>query len=97
MRCAVSTFDPTVAAFILGDRIELGGQMTLIGARQPWFKGMSEEIMDRRQYIIPLYITAGGLLRLFSASGPVPVKSKLADPSVGSMVILSASGVPSSM
>ena len=59
--------------------------------------GMSVEIMDRRQYMIPLYMTAGGLLRLFKASGPVPVKSNLADPSVGSMVIFNTNGVPSSM
>lgn len=32
----VSTFPPTTAAFWEGWRIEPGGMMTLIGARQPW-------------------------------------------------------------
>lgn len=46
----VSVVQPTVAAVLDGDRIVFSGQITLMGVRQPWFNGMSDEIIDRRQY-----------------------------------------------
>lgn len=45
----VRTLPPTTAALPEGDRNDLGGMRTSIGLRQPWFKGMSSEIRQRRQ------------------------------------------------
>ncbi len=45
----VRTLPPTTAALSEGDRNDLGGMRTSIGLRQPWFKGMSSEIRQRRQ------------------------------------------------
>ena len=45
----VRTLPPTTAALSEGDRNDLGGMRTSIGLRQPWFKGMSSEMRQRRQ------------------------------------------------
>ena len=47
--CDVSTLPPTTAALSLGDRNDFGGMRTLIGFRQPWFRGISSEMRQRRQ------------------------------------------------
>lgn len=49
MRCDVSTLPPTTAALSDGERKDLGGMRTVIGARQPWFRGMSALMRERRQ------------------------------------------------
>lgn len=56
------TLPPTTAALSDGARNDLGGMRTSIGLRQPWFKGMSSEIRQRRQYIMAEYVTASGAL-----------------------------------
>lgn len=45
----VRTLPPTTAALSEGERNDLVGMRTSIGLRQPWFKGMSSEIRQRRQ------------------------------------------------
>ncbi len=45
----VSTFPPTTAALPDGDRNEFLGMRTSTGLRQPWLRGMSSEIRDRKQ------------------------------------------------
>lgn len=47
-RWLVSTLPPTTAAWPEGDRKDPLGMITVIGARQPWFRGMSCEIRARR-------------------------------------------------
>jgi hypothetical protein len=46
--CEVSTFPPTVAAPVDGERIVPLGRMASIGARWPWLSGMFLLIRDRR-------------------------------------------------
>ena len=58
MRWEVSTFEPTVAAFKEGESKVFGGHTNLIGAKHPWFSGMSDEIMDLRQYCESLLLVA---------------------------------------
>lgn len=48
-KLTVRTLPPTTAALSEGDRNDLGGMRISIGLRQPWFKGMSSEIRQRRQ------------------------------------------------
>jgi hypothetical protein len=48
-RCDVRTFPPTTAAWSDGERKDLGGMRTRMGLRQPWLRGMSSEIRERRQ------------------------------------------------
>jgi hypothetical protein len=45
----VRTLPPTTAALSEGERKDLGGMRTLIGFKQPWFRGMSSEMRQRRQ------------------------------------------------
>ncbi len=45
----VSTFPPTTAALPEGDKNEFLGIRTSTGLRQPWLRGMSSEIRDRKQ------------------------------------------------
>lgn len=48
-RWEVRTLPPTTAALSEGERKDLGGMRTLIGFKQPWFRGMSSEMRQRRQ------------------------------------------------
>jgi hypothetical protein len=58
----VNTLPPTTAADSDGERRLFGGIRTPIGFRQPWLRGMSSEIRQRRQYMIAEYVTASGAL-----------------------------------
>lgn len=88
--------DPEMATKSEGLRIEPLGISMVIGARQPSLRGISESIMQRREYMIAEEVMETGEFILLSVSSPVPVKSKLAEPVEGSTVILSLTGVPSS-
>jgi hypothetical protein len=68
----------------------------VIGARQPSLRGISESIVQRREYMIAEEVIETGEFILLSVSSPVPVKSNFAEPVKGSMVILTLTGVPSS-
>jgi len=48
-RWEVSTLPPTTAALSLGERKEEGGMSTVMGFRQPWFRGISALMRERRQ------------------------------------------------
>lgn len=48
-RLTVRTFPPTTAALSDGDRKDFFGIRTSMGFRQPWFRGMSSEMRERRQ------------------------------------------------
>ena len=68
----------------------------MMGRRQPSLRGISSFTRQRRTYIVADLEIALGALNEWSPSRPVPVKSNTALPE-GSMVIVSAMGVPSSM
>ena len=48
-RWLVRTLPPTTAAPSEGERMDRGGMRTVMGARQPWLRGMSAEMRQRRQ------------------------------------------------
>ena len=56
------------------------------GKRATWLRGMSDCTMQRREYMMAEYVTAGGALVLPYVSGPVPSKSNVADLSFRSIV-----------
>ncbi len=72
------------------------GMIKVIGRRQPSLRGMSSFTRQRSTYIVADLEIALGALKEWSPSRPVPVKSNTALPE-GSIVTVSAIGVPSSM
>jgi hypothetical protein len=59
----------------------------VIGTKHPAFNGISSSNIARRQYMTAECTTLIGAFRFPRTSGPVWVKSKVAEPVEGSMVI----------
>jgi hypothetical protein len=55
LRILTTVPHPTVAAVSDGERIVSWGKTILIGARQPWLRGMLTESNERRTYMTLLY------------------------------------------
>ena len=78
MFCDVSTLPATTAAGYFGFNMQSSGITSVMGFRQPAFKGMSSSTRVRKTYNTADLQTAVGALKFVSNWAEVPVKSILA-------------------